>query len=108
MGIWLAFAPFIAFALIDRMLGSTEGLLAGFAVSAALLARDWLSAKILFGAPAVWALAFAVMVVADLILLHAPEVPPRVGTIPTVLALVGGQVHGLVSEAPQRRRRRPA
>ena len=38
-----AFAPFIAFALVDRIFGSTEGLLAGFAISAALLVRDWLS-----------------------------------------------------------------
>jgi hypothetical protein len=43
MGILLAFAPFVAFAVIDRLLGSTEGLCAGFAVSAILLIRDWLS-----------------------------------------------------------------
>src|SRR5450432_666722 len=40
MGIWLAFAPFIAFAVVDRLIGSTEGLLAGAAVSLALLVRD--------------------------------------------------------------------
>jgi len=44
MGIWLAFAPFAAFALVDRLFGSLEGLSAGFAVSAILLLRDWLSA----------------------------------------------------------------
>jgi hypothetical protein len=43
MGILLAFAPFIAFAVVDRLLGSAEGLFAGFAVSAILLMRDWLS-----------------------------------------------------------------
>lgn len=43
MGILLAFAPFIAFAVVDRLVGSTEGLFAGFAVSAFLLIRDWLS-----------------------------------------------------------------
>jgi len=42
MGILLAFAPFIAFAIVDRLLGSAEGLCAGFAVSAMLLVRDWL------------------------------------------------------------------
>ena len=40
MGILLAFAPFIAFAVIDRLIGSTEGVFAGFAVAAALLMRD--------------------------------------------------------------------
>jgi hypothetical protein len=40
MGILLAFAPFIAFALVDRLIGATEGLIAGAAVSAALLLRD--------------------------------------------------------------------
>jgi hypothetical protein len=38
---------------------------------------------------AVWALAFAVLVVADLILLYVPELPPRVGIIATIAALVG-------------------
>ena len=37
----LAFAPFIAFAVLDRLVGPVEGMLAGFAVSAALLIRDW-------------------------------------------------------------------
>jgi hypothetical protein len=165
MGILLAFSPFIAFAVIDRLLGSAEGLFAGFAVSAVLLARDWLGRKhslkvldigttILFGAltlytlvahpawsifgvrlvvdaglllivivslairqpftlqyareqapqaiwkspefvrsnyviTAVWALAFAVMVVADLAYLYVPDLPPRVSVIATILALVG-------------------
>ena len=40
MGILLAFAPFIVFALVDRTVGVTEGLVAGAATSAALLARD--------------------------------------------------------------------
>jgi hypothetical protein len=165
MGILLAFSPFIAFAVIDRLLGSAEGLFAGFAVSAVLLARDWLGRKhslkvldigttILFGAltlytlvahpawsifgvrlvvdaglllivivslairqpftlqyareqapqaiwrspefvrsnyviTAVWALAFAVMVVGDLAYLYVPDLPPRVSVIATILALVG-------------------
>lgn len=151
--------------MVDRIFGSTEGLLAGFAVSAALLVRDWLSPNrapkileigtaILFGAlggyallrapdwsimgvrlavdsgllvivlvslairqpftlqyareqvpqaawnspefirtndviTAVWALAFVVLVAADLILLYVPELPPRFGIILTILALVG-------------------
>lgn len=43
MGILLAFAPFIAFALVDRVVGATEGLLAGTLVSAVLLGRDVLT-----------------------------------------------------------------
>jgi len=160
----LAFAPFIAFAAIDRLVGPVEGMLAGFAVSAALLVRDWSqgrAAKVLeigtaalFGAlacyalladpawslmgvrlvvdsglllivlvsmairqrftlqyareraagqaqesrefvrtnyviTAVWALAFAIMVAADLVLITMPELPARFGIIATVLALVG-------------------
>ena len=165
MGILLAFAPFIAFAVVDRLVGSAEGLFAGFAVSAILLVRDWLSPKrapktleigtaVLFGAfalytllthpswsimgvrlvvdtglllivlvsmairqpftlqyareqvpqevwasrefvrtnyviTAVWALAFVALVVADLVLVYVPELPPRFGIVITVLALVG-------------------
>jgi len=165
MGILLAFAPFVAFAVVDRLFGSLEGLCAGFAVSAILLIRDWLSRNrapkileigtaALFGAlalytllanpgwsimgvrlvvdagllsivlmslairqpftlqyareqverevwaskeflrtndviTAVWALAFLVLVIADAVLLYAPDLPPRVGIIMTVLALVG-------------------
>jgi hypothetical protein len=37
---------------------------------------------------AVWALAFVVLVVADLVLLYVPELPPRFGIIVTILALV--------------------
>ncbi len=44
MGILLAFAPFVAFAVVDRLFGSLEGLAAGFAVSAIMLIRDRLSA----------------------------------------------------------------
>ncbi len=165
MGILLAFAPFVAFALVDRLVGSTEGLIAGALVSAALLIRDRMTSGrapkvleigtvILFGAlalyavfggptwsivgvrlcvdlglllvvlvtiaigqpftlqyareqvapelwnspeflrtnyviTAVWALAFVVMVIADLILLYVPSLPPRVGIIATIAALVG-------------------
>jgi hypothetical protein len=165
MGMLLAFAPFIAFAGIDRLAGSVEGLLAGFAVSAVLLLRDRLSLNrspklleigtaVLFGVlalytlfahpawsimgvrlvvdaglllivilsivvgqpftmqyareqvpqalwtsrefirtnyvvTAAWALAFVVLVAADVVLLTMPDLPPRFGIIATVLALVG-------------------
>ncbi|HTH96793.1 MAG TPA: hypothetical protein VL574_05205 [Stellaceae bacterium] len=165
MGILLAFAPFIVFALVDRVVGATEGLIAGAVVSVALLLRDWVtpgrSPKILeigttilfgalalyavFGGPAwsiigvrlrvdlglllivlvsmalrrpftlqyareqvsaefwdspqfmrtnyvitaVWALAFVVLVIADLVLLYAPALPPRIGIIATIVALIG-------------------
>lgn len=165
MGILLAFAPFIAFAVIDRLIGPIEGLWAGTLAAAALLGRDLMTAgrtpKILeigtlflfgglavyalLGGPAwtvidvrlrvdaglllivllsmvvgrpftlqyareqvapelwntpvfvrtnyvitaVWALAFAVMVLAELALLYVPNLPQRAGVIAIVLALVG-------------------
>jgi hypothetical protein len=164
MGMLLAFAPFIAFALVDRAVGATEGLVAGTAVSAAFLIRDWitpgrspklleigtallfgtLAAYAILGGPtwsivgvrlcvdlglllivlaslalrrpftlqyareqvapefwnsqqfvrtnyvitAAWALAFVVMVLADLMLLTMPELPPRIAIITTVVALI--------------------
>jgi len=173
----LAFAPFIAFAAIDRLIGPMEGMFAGFAVSAALLIRDWsqgrgakvleIGTAALFGAlgcyawfadpawslwgvrlvvdsglllivlvsiairqpftlqyarervpenvqasgefvrtnyiiTAVWALAFAVMVAADLVLTYMPDLPARFGIIPTVLALVGA--FKFTAYYPERRR----
>jgi hypothetical protein len=165
MGILLAFAPFIVFAVVDRLIGSTAGLLAGAVTSAILLARDWITPdkkpkileigttvlfcglaiyafviqpawtiigvrlrvdaglliivqiSIIVGRPftlqyarervapefwqhpefirtnyiitAVWALAFVVLVLAELTLLYLPDVPPRVGIIATIAALVG-------------------
>ncbi|NUB24772.1 hypothetical protein [Azospirillum brasilense] len=175
MGILLAFAPFIAFAVLDRLVGPVEGLIAGALVSATMLLRDWMSpgrtpkileigTVLLFGGLAlyavaggptqsvmggavmggsvmgvrllvdaglllivltsialrrpftlqyareqvahefwddprfihtnyvitgVWALAFLVLVIADLILLYRPDLPPRFGIVATVLALVG-------------------
>ena len=38
---------------------------------------------------AVWALAFAVMVLAELALLYLPAMPPRVGNVAVILARVG-------------------
>jgi hypothetical protein len=165
MGILLAFAPFLAFAVVDRVLGSVDGLIAGAAISTALLVRDWLrpyaAPKVLeigtfvlfvalalyaaLGAPewsimdvrlrvdsglllivlvtmligkpftlqyaqeqvdrnlwttpafirtnyvitAAWAVAFIVMVLADLVLIYMPDLPPRFGIIATVAAIVG-------------------
>ncbi len=165
MGILLAFAPFIAFALIDRLWGPEQGLVTGALVSAALLIRDWMNPRrslkileigtallftglavysflklgawsvigvrlrvdaglllivlmsIVVGRPFtmqyareqtapevwsspefrrtnyiiswVWALAFAVMVAAELALLYVRGLPPRTGIIAIVLALVG-------------------
>jgi hypothetical protein len=45
MGILLAFAPFIVFAVVDRLVGSSAGLLAGAAVALLLLIHDWLIKK---------------------------------------------------------------
>lgn len=164
MGTLLAFAPFIAFALVDRLISATEGLIVGAIVSAALLLRDWVapgrSPKILeigttilfgalalyavFGGPnwsivgvrlcvdlglllivlismalrrpftlqyareqvsaelwsspqfmrtnyvitAAWALAFFVLVTADIVLLYVPALPPRIGIISMIVALI--------------------
>jgi hypothetical protein len=165
LGILLAFAPFIVFAILERFVGPTNGLIAGALVSLALLARDWMTpgrapkileigTALLFGglalyavlggpswsvigvrlrvdagllvivlvslaarrpftlqyareqvapefwsSPAfirtnyvitsVWALAFAVMVIAELALLYVPSLPHRIGIVAVVLALVG-------------------
>ena len=165
MGILLAFAPFIVFAIVDRFVGSTDGLIAGAIVSAALLARDVLTpgrvpkilevgTVVLFGGLAIyavlggptwsvigvrlcvdagllaivlismivgrpftlqyareqvapelwgspeflrtnyvitagWALAFLVMVIAELALLLMPEMPKRVGVVAIIVALIG-------------------
>lgn len=70
MGILLAFAPFIVFALLDRLMGVQVGLTAAALVSVALLARDVFILRrgvklvdagtcILFGGIAIYALAFS-------------------------------------------------
>jgi signal transduction histidine kinase len=165
MGILLAFAPFVAFAVVDHLAGGIAGLIAGSTASAALILRGCvgthsapklleLGTLVLFGGltlytvlsntswsvigirlsvdtglmlvvllslltgrpftmqyareqvprefwnsrefiranyiiTAAWALAFIVMVAADSVLLFAREVPPSVGIIATVLALLG-------------------
>lgn len=165
MGMLLAFAPFVVFAVLDRLVGATEGLATAAVVSVALLLRDWLTpgrapkvleigSVLLFGGLAllavltgaawsivgvrlrvdagllaivvasialrrpftlqyareqvaaemwdtpsfvrtnyvitwVWAAAFAVLVAADIVLLYVPDLPPRIGIIATILALVG-------------------
>ncbi|RAI59060.1 hypothetical protein [Roseicella frigidaeris] len=164
MAILLAFSPFLAFALLDRLAGPTPGLVAGAFVAAGLLLRDRLAGRapkllelgtmLLFGAlalialvlrpdwsvigvrlavdagllliilaslalrrpftlayareqvaPALWAspgflrtnmvisgvwgLAFAVMVAAEAALLLVPGMPPKLGILVIVLALVG-------------------
>lgn len=182
MNLLLAFAPFIVFAVVDRLIGSAEGMIAGAVVSGGLLVRDWLSAGhspkileigtfILFGglalytfvaAPvwsivgvrlvvdsglliivllsialrtpftlqyareqvsrdlwdspvfvrtnyvitAAWALAFAAMVVADLLMLYVPDIPRSVGIVITVLALVGA--FKFTKSYPDRQRARAA
>jgi hypothetical protein len=165
MGILLAFAPFIIFAVLDHIIGPTGALAAGAVVSGALIVRDLVgsgrSAKVLelgtfvlfsglalwmflneanwsvigvrlcvdaglllivlgsmvgrrpftlqyareqdpselwnrpefiqtnYVITGVWALAFGVMVLAELALLYVPGLPPRVGIVAIILALVG-------------------
>jgi enhancing lycopene biosynthesis protein 2 len=165
MGILLAFAPFIVFAVLDRIVGPVGALTAGAGVSAALVARDLVgsgrSMKILeFGTlilfsglalytalsgadwsvigvrlcvdagllavvlasmaagrpftlqyareqvspqlwdrpefirtnyviTGAWALAFLVMVAAEMALLYVPGLPPRAGIVAIIVALVG-------------------
>lgn len=164
MNMLVAFSPFIAFALLDRLAGAREGLIAGAVVSVVLVARERIrgrSAKVLevgsalvfvglaiftlvtnpewsivgvrlavdagllvivlvslairrpftlqyarervpqehWGSPtfvrtnsvitAAWALAFALLVVADLVMLYATEIPHQVGVFMTIAALAG-------------------
>lgn len=165
MQILLAFAPFIVFAVVDRLAGPSNGLIVGAVVALLLLGRDLLISKrapkildigtaILFSGLALyaffdkptwsvigvrlcvdcglllivvismavgkpftlqyareqvspefwnssefrrtnyvisgaWALAFALMVVAELVLLYSPSMPRRAGIIVIILALVG-------------------
>ncbi len=164
MGILLAFAPFVAFALVDHLVGSIAGLAAGAVVAIALIARELVAgrrAKLLeigttflfvglaayaaianptwsivqvrlrvdaglllivvltllirqpftlqyaresvrpelWNSPtflrtniiitSVWALAFLLLVAADLVFVYEPQIPPRLGIILTVIALVG-------------------
>ncbi len=66
MGMLLAFAPFIAFAVVERLVGPTEGLIAGALVATCLLLRDLIEGRtakvlevgtaILFAALALYAL----------------------------------------------------
>jgi hypothetical protein len=69
MDMLLAFAPFIAFVVIERTVGVPAGLTAGALVAAAMLARDFLSSGrrvkileigtfLLFGGLTLYALAF--------------------------------------------------
>jgi hypothetical protein len=69
MNILLAFAPFIVFVVVERLVGAPAGLAAGALASAVLLGRDLLSREravkvleigtaILFGSLALYALAF--------------------------------------------------
>jgi hypothetical protein len=164
MGILLAFAPFIIFAILDRTVGATGALAAGAVTSGVLIVRDLVRSgrhmKVLelgtfvvfaglalytllsgtawpvigvrlcvdaglllvvlgsmaIGRPftlqyarehvapevwaqpafiqtnyvitGVWALAFAVMVLAELALLYVPGLPPRAGIVAIILALV--------------------
>lgn len=165
MNILLAFAPFLTFAVMDRLVSATAGLACGAAVAAILIIRDVVGTRrsikvlevgtvILFGGltgysllarvewtivgvrlcvdaglllvvlfsmavrqpftlqyardkvspefwtqpkfirvnyviTAVWAGAFLVMVIADLIMLYMPSVPLRVGIWTTILAILG-------------------
>jgi hypothetical protein len=182
MGILLAFAPFIVFAVLDRIVGPAGALAAGAAVSAVLIARDLVrpgrSVKILeagtfvlfaglalytvlsganwsvigvrlcvdagllavvlvsmaarrpftlqyareqvapqlwnrpefiqtnYVITGVWALAFFVMVLAELALLYVPGLPPRAGVVAVILALVGAVK--FTSWYPERQRRQVA
>lgn len=180
MGILLAFAPFIGFALVDRLFGAFPGLLAGAAISLILLGRDKLAGRspkiletgslVLFAglaiyvklagaglsimgvrllvdsalllivllslavrAPftlqyaregtspdvwsqprfmqvnvvitAVWAAAFGVIVLADLVLLYMPQIPAHFGTAAIIISLIAA--FKFTRWYPERERRPP-
>jgi hypothetical protein len=58
MGILLSLAPFLVFALVDRIGGATEGLIAAALVALVLLARGWLKDR---GAPKILDLGSALL-----------------------------------------------
>jgi hypothetical protein len=69
MNMLLAFAPFIAFVVVERAVGVSAGLAAGAVVSAAMLVRDFLSPErrvkileigtfLLFGALTLYSLTY--------------------------------------------------
>lgn len=164
MGILLAFAPFVIFAVLERIVGPTAALAAGAVTSAALLVRDLAVSRhmkilevgtfvlfcglalytllnkthwsvigvrlcvdaglllIVLGSmlarrpfslqyarlqvppelwnepefirtnyviTAIWALAFLVMTIAEVGILYLPGLPPRVGIVVIILALIG-------------------
>jgi hypothetical protein len=182
MGILLAFAPFLVFAILERFLGSTAGLIAGAILAATMLARDLLTpgrspkileigTTLLFGglalyavlgnagwsvigvrlcvdagllmivlisilakhpftlpyardrvAPSVrdspeflrvnyiiagvWALAFAVMVIAESALLYVPRMPQRAGVIAIIFASISALIFSVWYPKHQRRARK--
>jgi hypothetical protein len=179
MGILLAFAPFIVFVVVERLVGVTTGLVSATVVSALLVLRDVISHKtlkvlelgslVLFGGlalyakfasptwsiiavrlrvdaglllivlislalrrpftlqyareqvaqelwdspefvrtnyviTAVWAVAFAVMVIAEAAILYVPSLPQRAGVIATILAIYGA--FRFTMDYPKRRQAR--
>jgi sterol desaturase/sphingolipid hydroxylase (fatty acid hydroxylase superfamily) len=107
----LAFAPFIAFAVLNHFVTPTVALVIAALVSLGLIGREILPGrstiqyaresvpKKLWGGPQflrtnqiitlVWLAAFAIIIVADLVLLYLPDVPHKVSVLMTIGALYG-------------------
>ncbi len=93
----IAFLPFIAFVIIEHLVGTLAGLIAGALISITLLVQGRVrggQVKVLEAGTAllitsVWAAAFALMVAADLILLYLPNVSTRAAVFITLGALYG-------------------
>ncbi|MCK8783851.1 hypothetical protein M0638_05585 [Roseomonas sp. NAR14] len=118
MGILLAFAPFLVFAVVERLVGPTAGLVAGALTSAGLLVRDRVlhggapkileaGTLLLFGALALWALlsglglsVIGVRLVVDAGLLAIVLVSMAVGR-PFTLQYAAGRVPPEIRATPR-------
>lgn len=115
MALLFAFSPFIAFVIIERIVGIVPGLIAAALVSAVLLLRDALSRErevkilvvgtfLLFAGLAAFAMTEGagewliasvrlrvdgLMVAADLLLIYAPQLPRAIAVGVTIAALYG-------------------
>jgi hypothetical protein len=91
MNILLAFTPFIVFVIVERLAGPVLGLLTATASACALL-ETWNTPEFVRSnhvISAVWALAFAVIVGAGLLLLYKPSLPVQIGAGTAIVAVWG-------------------
>jgi hypothetical protein len=99
MGILLAFAPLIVYVIIGRLAGITPD-------CEQVPENLWTSPEFIrtnYIITAVWALAFALMVVVDIAMLYLPNLPTRLAIIVTIAVIWGAAK--FTSWYPDRKRR---